>query len=394
MKNFENNLEQMISSIKDELKKQEKKDSKISLIKEMEFMNIGSNSSDSWSKRYDLVLKKGDNVFLVLEFKEKLDEKIINSNKAQAISFLEKSSIRYFTITDGYTFYLYDSSDFYLEEKLDLYGFINRISKGKTQKYIESGISYAATNFIENYINVQNEFKVSFPKLEYHEILKHIDYDDNGFFFFKEEKGNDLNSFENNLIQSMLPSLKSNWIYRYTTQESVFTMLDKNTYRMFGIVGMNDRTEPNYFDNYIYGDRIVPKFENANYQVVESTNQRYISSCTSRENKDNLTLWRLYSDDSKGVCLKFKVFPERQNPNILVRPVSYARSRDNINPPLEVIKRFIEDFKNDFSGRFKFKTLKAWKHFFKPAEYEIEKEIRLLYIEPELPFHTNKGWVI
>ncbi|MCH7535890.1 MAG: hypothetical protein IH948_09155, partial [Bacteroidetes bacterium] len=68
--------------------------------------------------------------------------------------------------------------------------------------------------------------------------------------------------------------------------------------------------------------------------------------------------------------------------------------KDGICAPLEVLKRFMERFRNEESAVFKFQTLNTWKHFFKPFEYSIEEEVRLLYVENSVAKYKDKGWVI
>ncbi len=164
-------------------------------------------------------------------------------------------------------------------------------------------------------------------------------------------------------------------------------MLRYNSFRMNCLVGMNDPTEVNYVENYITGAN--RDYTQAPWQTVDAYNRRFISSCSLMA--DNLTHWRLYAEDAKGVCLVLRIQEENLESKFLLKKINYGK-RGNIHPELELIKRIIADLKNKLNINFEFRTLNTWKHFFKPYDYSIENEVRLLYVLNN--DDVKKGWIL
>lgn len=111
----------------------------------------------------------------------------------------------------------------------------------------------------------------------------------------------------------------------------------------------------------------------------------YSLSMCKLEAEAELTLWRLYADDTKGIGLIFKI---AGNPlkwkHYHLRQIYYGKIEK-----LEEFKRK----KIQFEEREKFKfhiALDRFLGFHKSEKYSIEQEIRLLYINPEYNkrFHT------
>ncbi len=153
-------------------------------------------------------------------------------------------------------------------------------------------------------------------------------------------------------------------VYRYTSLDTLFAMLNIGTYRMSGIVGMNDKSEIDYFDKECPID--------TSGSSIRALNETFISSCSFH--KDDLTMWRLYGDDAKGVCLEFDIIPtDKRYDGFVLAPVSYAEKRDS-HEALKLLKEL-----SDLNVRFA--DLNKWKHFFKPYDYNVEKEIRLMFYD-------------
>ena len=166
----------------------------------------------------------------------------------------------------------------------------------------------------------------------------------------------------------------STTIFRYTSLDTVFFLLKNGTYRMNGIVGMNDTSEIDYFDDYCYTSKNQPS-----YQIL---NNLFLSSCCSLE--DNLTMWRLYSDDAKGVCLEFENM--YYDSEFMLQRVSYA-DEVGVNLKLDLIKELIKN-------NVVFYEIDKWKHFFKAKDYSVENEIRLLFSDDlKTSIVKNRDWV-
>jgi len=71
---------------------------------------------------------------------------------------------------------------------------------------------------------------------------------------------------------------------------------------MCSITCMNDKGETSYADKYVgYG-----AYANSTTSIKEN-NDCFILSCCNKDMVDNLTMWRLYGNDGKGVCLEYDV---------------------------------------------------------------------------------------
>ena len=160
---------------------------------------------------------------------------------------------------------------------------------------------------------------------------------------------------------------------RYTTLNSLFlTMKDGNNV-MCSITCMNDKGETSYADKYVgYGSYATST------ESTKENNDCFILSCCEVNMLDNLTMWRLYGNDGKGVCLEYEVDMSKiDNKEFFFAPVSYGVSMNN-HPSLEYIKQ-IRHWKNN-GWSFELKRWYIWKHFFKSHLFKEEHEVRLLYV--------------
>jgi len=167
-------------------------------------------------------------------------------------------------------------------------------------------------------------------------------------------------------------------------------MLNYISFRMSGIVGMNDKSEVNYVDVYLNGVQKPISKEHPN--TIIALNKRYITSCTKFSRKDDLTLWRLYSDDAKGVCLVFQVKQNNLNNHVLLQKVKYA-DKFGKHKELDLLKQIKENVETITGFKFEFRKIGYWKHFFKPFDYAIEEEVRLLIIDNDSLGKIKADWV-
>lgn len=165
-------------------------------------------------------------------------------------------------------------------------------------------------------------------------------------------------------------------VCRYTTLKSLFLAMNSGNNVMCSITCMNDKGETSYADKYVgYG-----AFANSANSVREN-NDCFILSCCKEGMEDNLTMWRLYGNDGKGVCLEYEVdLSKVDNKEFFFAPVSYGKQM-NEHPALDFIKK-IRHWK-DNGWCFELKRWYIWKHFFKSHLFKEENEVRLLYIWTE-----------
>jgi hypothetical protein len=175
-------------------------------------------------------------------------------------------------------------------------------------------------------------------------------------------------------------------VCRYTSLNSLFLAMKGRNHVMCSITCMNDKGETSYADKYVgYG-----AFANTANSIKEN-NDCFILSCCKEEMEDNLTMWRLYGNDGKGVCLEYELdFSKIDNKEFFFGPVSYGMSMNN-HPALEFVRQ-IRHWKTN-GWRFELRRWYIWKHFFKSHLFKEEKEVRLLYIWTEKSVEKTE-WIM
>lgn len=161
---------------------------------------------------------------------------------------------------------------------------------------------------------------------------------------------------------------------RFTTRHNLFLLLRDGKQNMCSIVCMNDKSEETYADKKIGHDDSWEKVHSEN-------NNCFIMSMMPQEKSDDLTMWRLYGDDAKGVCLNYEIKEKKRgrklNGDFYISCISYGESV-RIHRELDFLCGV--SLINLNHWQFQFKRWHIWKHFFKSFRFKDEKEVRLLYL--------------
>ncbi len=340
------------------------------LMKETEIQKIISNSvlkdffeirsnvkwrTTQYFLEFDIVLYQNDIIYAIIEIKQSLRQpSAFNMAKKQITQALTLTECRFGIITDGDRYYLKDTS--LSNTEFQLKGFDQLVACLINPETILSEA--------DEMTSLKKALGMFFAdSMKINSICNDIYFDEKqgkfSFLNLEKEQNFFLNVVDND---KSLEEKVNTPIYCYTSLETLFIMLNKGTYRMNGIVGMNDKSEIDYFDT------ICLKTGSS----VRELNDTFLSSCTSLE--DDLTMWRLYGDDGKGVCLEFEILPLRDRlDNFILAPVNYAEDRKQ-HKALKMLKKLSE-------ANMRFVELYKWKHFFKPYDYFVEKEIRLMFFD-------------
>ena len=305
---------------------------------------------------FDMLIRYKDSINLaVVEIK--------NSLKNQQTFELAKQKINdAFLVLNCHFGIITDNTDFYICES---------DNKDKYQKHSFDDIVHTILNhkFVHNLRYDQISSTIN-------NVLKNNGLD--SFIGCYEENDEYLyfNDFEDYFWKQLLkPKKKYFTIYRYTSLDTAFLILKNKTYRMYGIAGMNDKSEVDYFDDYCYSTKIK-----LSYQIL---NNLFLSSCSLLN--DNLTMWRLYGDDAKGACLVFEMNSDSQT-DFILQSISYANEQ-KIDVNLDIIKQLLQN-------NVVFKNIDKWKHFFKAKDYSIEKEVRLIFQDNgKSSIVKNRDWI-
>ena len=164
----------------------------------------------------------------------------------------------------------------------------------------------------------------------------------------------------------------SKHVCRYTTLNSLFNTMKDGNHVMCSITCMNDKGETSYADKYVGYESFA-----ISSKSIEENNECFILSFCDKE-PDDLTMWRLYGNDGKGVCLEYDVNCSKiDEEEFFLAPVSYGESMKE-HPSLDLIKRI--RLWNKCGWRFELKRWYIWKHFFKSYLFKDENEVRLLFV--------------
>lgn len=169
-------------------------------------------------------------------------------------------------------------------------------------------------------------------------------------------------------------------VCRYTSLDGLFKMLDSGKHAMCSPISMNDRNECDYADSYMpwHVKRLRGEVE------IEADNSYFLLSCSDIQEMDVLTMWRLYGENAKGVCLEYEVDYERiDNDKYFLGRVNYGQKglkRGQPNHPELSFIAYMQSTPISPGWYFSFSRWYIWKFFFKSWTYRDEKEIRLIYL--------------
>ena len=360
-------------------------------------MKLHDSWKDSYGQvnKYDFVLYKRSNPLAIFEIKSSFSQINLELAKNRLSYGLEETLARFGIITNNKIFYYYDKNlknSAYI--KISYEDLIHQIINPKfidfeikEKEQIQNLFLKAADDYLSNeesYLKIK-EF------INNKTFLNNLRFSRTSNIIYFEENKTGISGFENQFFITLFGEFKDTKICRYTSLSTLYSMLNNTSFRMNGLVGMNDKSEVNYVDNYLNGTQ--KPLDKEHHSTISAINRRYITSCSSEDNKDNLTMWRLYAEDSKGVCLTFNTIKDNLSDHVLLQKVKYADANGN-RPELEFLKAILDSivFKTGFP--FRFRKLGIWKHFFKAYEYSIEDEIRLMVIDDQTIATINSGWVL
>ena len=189
---------------------------------------------------------------------------------------------------------------------------------------------------------------------------------------------------ENQFFEQLIEMFDEDEIYRYTSLDSLYLTLSTGQQGMCSLIGMNDKSEVNYADDYLElsdGKTAYDKKKENNF---------FILSCVEEDSQEqeSLTMWRLYGDKTEGVRITYQRAP--MTDGFKFGKIYYGTDKDK-HPGLD----FVKAMQTTKMGNvyFRFKHLDYWKHFFKHYDYSIEKEVRLLYEKTNSNMPAQIKWI-
>lgn len=226
-------------------------------------------------------------------------------------------------------------------------------------------------NKLSNLLEIDDKTKKEVQKILnenriYNEIIDYTPINPSKFLEFTSLSLN--TEYQDTLAKTLFQG-KIKYIHHYTTWQNAFSIINESKLKIGCIVGMNDKSEINYFKNFYNKNFINTEHGN----TVNAVNDRYILSGTSLE--DDLNSWRLYGNECMGACLTFSINQNYTSKNdFLIGKVIYG---PELPGSLYEIKT---ELRNKFKVVLFINTFFLWKYFVKHEDYRNEKEIRLYYI--------------
>ena len=308
-----------------------------------------------YDRFFDIVVYKDDALYAIFEIdisNQSFDDVV---KRKKTYDFFKKNKLcRFYILARQNRFEIVEKKDFHQYNVYDEEELIRHLMSNEEDFYYDDNEQIIREVLLENNLS---------------EFMQDIRHSHQAHYCFFDEETT--NRFFCKLLE---PRERVSTVYRYTSLKTLFEILKRKKYRLNGIVGMNDPTEIDYFEDYVGED-----FFNFSHK---DKNDIFISSCSALG--DDLTMWRLYGDSAKGVCIEFNV--EGNDVFFLKQMVSYANEQKK-DEKLEIIKQLIE-------MNFELKGLEKWKHFFKPYEYRVEREYRILFENKFKENDENRSWVI
>ncbi len=324
----------------------------------------------------DILIKKEGKIVSIIEVKSE-SQFLLNSNyriweNRYAERLPEQFKDCLFAITDGnrmlFKYPILIITDYTI--------FVKILTKKTRLNYFTTNIgSYKnqIKSYIETHIDNKSDLK------EWVDTLTPDSFEENDISvrFSSDE-------LENCFFLYLLGKVTDDKICRYTSLNSLFTLLKSVKQNMCSIVCMNDKGELNY----------VNKKVSFNCDTIpDDPNNCYIMSLLPISHENELTFWRLYGDNAEGVCLTYSINKNLKNgehKGFYLAHVSYEDENGN-HPELAFINDLaVSGFNNN--KVFTFRNWHIWKHFFKSHHYSIEDEVRLLYV-PSNNDKTKFDWI-
>ena len=285
---------------------------------------------------FDIAINYNGILYSIIEIKSHLRGPLLQSAK----DFIT----RYVNTTQAYCGIVTDYKDYYLYTKGE---------QDFEKKSFKEIIDFLIENIPQPIVNIPLQIEQLFQKDFFdnttlkERIKKNIYTNKSGILFCPPLNFDDY--FEKYLTDISNKNQKE--YYRYVPFDTAFEIIKNGTYRMNGIAGMNDKSEGDLLDSISY--------------EIEDSNNIFISSFSTLE--DNLTMWRLYGDNAKGVCLVFTGKDDYEDKDNLfwLYPVSYDDKYKNIVIDL-------------YNNGFKINNIEKWIYFFKNKHFKTEEEVRLL----------------
>lgn len=341
----------------------------------------------------DLLIRKDGNPIAMVEIKLNINTPLLLNLQSWLQEVAAGLGTRYIILTDGTSAYFIDVRNIGESnnwEPFDLTKLCQQI-----EQIEEDNIKLGPYKSVaELNTSIKDALKAD-NSSDYEFINSFLDKNEDPAIIFNASNGFDFSEeFKNLILDSMESHAENEELCRYTSLSTLFRQISNDQHSMASLEGMNDTTEIKYVDDCFEASKEAKKSHEKHND--DFGNNYFILSLCAKEQIDNLTLWRLYGDDSKGVCIVYEPVSKKLPEGFKMKKVIYD---DKL---LHILKKIIDRIspnceenqaKKNKTVFYYVSTDDAWKHFFKPKEYKTEKEIRLLLDKRDAKSSFIETWV-
>lgn len=322
----------------------------------------------------DFIIKdESNNIVAILEIKKNFNDRSIEMVQNRMIDcFLHKSSIRLGIIID-----LNENCIAVIPRGINSAALIPQ-TFGNVKKYLFE-LFKKKDNVDENVLKekILHDLKTKFNKITESKFVSFLNSLNIGDIELST-RGNHLTKEKEMEFFSNLLWSGNRWqhtLTKYGSKGMLFRMINDKKQSMASIVNMNDKSECDFADKLL--NRNKAEWYDSPDSIV--TTNSFIMSMVAGNRNDELTPWRLYGDDAKGVSITYDMGEEGNmaKGKFFVAPICYVNPKKR-NSKLTAISNVMRGSKTKVSD-FIFVYWYIWKHFFKHEDYKVEEEYRILY---------------
>lgn len=168
----------------------------------------------------------------------------------------------------------------------------------------------------------------------------------------------------------------SSAVYHYTALASLDTILTKDGVKLwatrYGF--LNDKRE------FVWANQVIQpelkKIAEQNGEVFDSEHRVHPYTVSFAELENDMTMWRLYGNDGKGVCLSFDINEMDIRPeNSMAHMAVVYTDEKNIRETIELAHRI---YQQEYANERIADNYREIATFIKHKDYEAEKEYRVV----------------
>ena len=351
-----------------------------------EWSSKDNYSRSRYSLEIDILITKEGKPYAAVELKS--TQHLYNRGVVQVLRIANYYHIPYaFVVTPEKFGFLSSKGDVIFERHTNITpkDIINCLSSSLPADFSEEQWSRKIDEVIKTIQQSDDEI-INNKSLEICSVLESMKDKDLYQYSKKDLKIKLNDAIEESLFGALLGRYAKDKVCRFTTLSSVFRTVNTKKHSMCSIVAMNDKSETSYVNDYF----VQQGFNSLKHLVLgpDDWNHCFITSCCDEGRMNDFTMMRLYADDVRGVSIMYSINHNLlDNSNFTLRPVSYQR-KDLTHPELDILIALLSIKVGNYS--LKLRSLNRWKHFFKPKEYAIEQEVRLLYQSPQSAVDNEK----